>query len=106
MAIAEREPVSSEVIISTVFSASDATRSTQTTEQPASASRIALARPLPMPMPELPAPVTMATLLASEREGRGGGVVGVAIAGYCLILYGHTRLVVRLTEIGNQMGCF
>lgn len=45
------------------------------TLQPSCASRIEMARPLPIPSPAQPAPVTMATLPANEREG---GVACVA----------------------------
>ena len=55
--------------MATVPSASERSRSTQTTLQPTSARRRAVARPLPMPSPAVPAPVIIATWPWSDREG-------------------------------------
>lgn len=55
--------------MSTVLCAHSGFWSTHTTLQPSCARRIDIARPLPIPSPAQPAPVTMATLPAKEREG-------------------------------------
>lgn len=55
--------------MSTVLCAHSGFWSTHTTLQPSFARRIEIARPLPIPSPAQPAPVTMATLPAREREG-------------------------------------
>ena len=76
-------PWPSDLIISQVRYASGSDLSTQTTEQPSSARRMASARPLPMPSPLQPAPVTIATFPARERERRRGSlwddIVGLGI---------------------------